>query len=186
MTAFIPYESPARTLPTDRSVSSTLAYRRIVTPMSPFGAWPTEHEPTNPDATPDFDEWGPDEYWKIDDWVTWHKAMKAAYGLDAANRTFIEQWFKQTNFANPIDARSTNSSFRDYARANGFLDALFGGLSFLKVLGAATDVVSSGSDVVSDVASGTKSIGTAAKYLLPVAAIAFALLYFKAYTPSRK
>src|SRR3990167_2161921 len=102
-------------------------------------------------SIPNLDDWGWDDYWKIDDWIEWHKIMKEKNGLDAANTKFLTYWNKQSTGANPIDARSFDSNFRDYARKNKFFDNLFSGVGWIKPIGAATDVISSGSDVVSNI-----------------------------------
>src|SRR3990167_8354248 len=103
------------------------------------------------DSEPDLDEWGYDDYWLINNWIEWHKMMKKKYGVEIANSRFIQWWNKQSSGANPIDARSFNSVFRNYAKENKFLDNLFSGASWVKPIGAGTDIISSGSDAISNV-----------------------------------
>ena len=72
-----------------RGFTSTLGYSRIVTPLTPFGdapsgGWSTANDPSNPEATPDYDGWGPDSWWTAQDWLTWHRSLKSKYGLDKA------------------------------------------------------------------------------------------------------
>jgi hypothetical protein len=168
-----------------RGVTSTLGFRRVVTPLNPFGdapsgGWPAVNDPTNADSTPDYDNWGPDSWWTAQDWMTWHRSLKARFGLDEANVRFVNAWEKQGVLSSPLDARSFNTAFRDYAKANGFFDALYYGLGALvKPIGAVTDVVSGVSQGISSTASLTK-------YILPLAAIALAYMAFTAYAPRRK
>jgi hypothetical protein len=168
-----------------RGVTSTLGFRRVVTPLNPFGdapsgGWPAANDPTNADSKPDYDGWGPDSWWTANDWMTWHRSLKARFGLDDANVKFVNAWEKQGALSAPLDARSFNTAFRDYAKANGFFDALYYGLGALvKPIGAVTDVVSG-------VSAGISSVSTLTKYILPIAAIALAYMAFTAYAPRRK
>ncbi len=80
-----------------RPADSVLPFNRIRTPMTPFGdmpdgGWPAANDPTRADATPDYDGWGIDSWWTANDWMTWHRTLKARYGLDEANRRFITAW----------------------------------------------------------------------------------------------
>lgn len=168
-----------------RGATSTLGFRRVVTPLTPFGdapagGWPAENDPTRPDSTPDYDGWGPDSWWTARDWMTWHGALKSKYGIDEANRKFITAWEKQGFGATPLDARSFDTQFRDYAKANGFFDALYYGAGALvKPIGAVTDVVTG-------VTEGVSATAKLSKYLIPVAALALAYFAFQAYAPRRK
>lgn len=134
------------------------------------------------DSVPDLDEWGWDDYWKINDWITWHKAMKKKYGKDYANTKFLQWWGKQTTGANPLDARSFNSDFRKYAKDNGFLNALYADAPIIQPIGAGTDIISGASDVVSNVGETVVSASKVVKILVPVLLVAgFFLLIMYAY-----
>jgi hypothetical protein len=156
----------------------------VVTPLTPFGdapsgGWKPENSPTNPDATPDYDGVGWDSWWTSNDWMTWHRSLKARFGLDEANVRFINAWQKQTIGSTPLDARSFDTNFRDYAKANGFFDALYYGLGALaKPIGATTDVITG-------VTQGVSTVANLAKYVIPVAALAFAYLFFVSKAPKR-
>jgi len=122
-------------------------------------AFAPENDPSKATSIPDFDNWGFDTYWKATDWMTWHSALKRQFGLDEANRKFITEWQKQSLFANPLDARSFDVTFRDYAKANGFFDALYYGLgSLAKPIGTAVNVISDVSDAVDSISDVTTSI----------------------------
>lgn len=124
------------------------------------------HDPTNPDATPDLDGWGFDSYWSAAEWMQWHAAMRERYGLEQANTRFITEWQKQGFGAAPLDARSFDTAFRDYARANGFFDALYYGL------GALAKPIGGANDIIDGVSSSARVVGSILPILV-LAAIAF-------------
>ncbi len=167
-----------------RGATSTLGFRRVVTPLTPFGdapsgGWPAANDPTNADSKPDYDGWGPDSWWTANDWMTWHRALKARFGLDDANVRFVNAWQQQGALSAPLDARSFDTNFRDYAKSNGFFDALYYGLGALaKPIGATTDVITG-------VTQGVSTVANLAKYVIPVAALAFAYLFFVSKAPKR-
>jgi hypothetical protein len=177
-----------------KQVESTLGYARIPSPLHPFGdmpdgGWRPENNPSVATSTPDYDDWGPDSWWTSSDWIIWHGALKRAYGLDEANRQFITAWENQSSLSAPIDARSFDEQFKNYARQNGFFDALFTGIGGLvgRVTSTTGDVVAGTTGAVSDVAGAVGTVGTLSKYLLPAAVVAFGFLYFMANAPkSRK
>jgi hypothetical protein len=167
-----------------RGATSTLGFRRVVTPLTPFGdapsgGWPAANDPTNADSKPDYDGWGPDSWWTSNDWMTWHRSLKARFGLDDANVRFVNAWQQQGALSAPLDARSFDTNFRDYAKANGFFDALYYGLGALaKPIGTTTDVITG-------VTQGVSTVANLAKYAIPVAALAFAYLFFMSKAPKR-
>lgn len=167
-----------------RGATSTLGFRRVVTPLTPFGdapsgGWPAANDPTNADSKPDYDGWGPDSWWTANDWMTWHRSLKARFGLDDANVRFVNAWQQQGALSAPLDARSFDTNFRDYAKANGLFDALYYGLGALaKPIGATTDVITG-------VTQGVSTVANLAKFVIPVAALAFAYLFFVSKAPKR-
>ena len=166
--------------------TSTLGFRRTRTPLTPFGEWPSEHDPTSADATPDYDSWLWDDYWSASDWLRWHRALKERFGLEEANYRFIDAWSKQTLGAKPLDARSFNSEFKQYAKANGFYDALFYGLGALaRPVAAGATAVEAASEAVEDVAAAVTTTSGFARYLLPVAALVMGFLYLQSKAPRR-
>jgi hypothetical protein len=112
--------------------------------------------------------------------MTWHKSLKLKYGLEEANSKFIIAWHKQSIGAGPIDARSFDSTFRDYAKDNGFLEDLYWGSGFVaKPLGAAVDLITG-------ISSGFSTTANISRYFVPVIAITFALLALNVYAPRRR
>ena len=142
-------------------------------------SWTRENDPTNPNATPVFDGWGWAEYWSANDWLTWHRAMKSALGLDIANARFLTEWNKQGFAAAPLNARTFDAAFREYARANGFLSGLYGNAQWaspvLNTYGSANEAVDAVSETVGGAAATIRTIGP---ILLTVGVVALAYLYF--------
>lgn len=149
----------------------------LLSSIRSVGAWSGTSDPLKAASVPVLDGWGWADYWTIEDWMTWHNAMKAAFGLEEANRRFISEWVKQGIGANPLDARSFNEQFKSYAKANGFYDALYYGLGVLaRPVGAGVDVVTTASNAVSSVAK-------AGNWILPVAIIGLGLAWYLTILP---
>lgn len=122
------------------------------------------------DSRPDYDDWGPDNYWSCLDWITWHKAMKAKYGQERANQVFV-QYYGEAGFgAASYDCRTFNSDFREYARDNGFLDQLYGGIGvIMQPFGWA---IETGGNLVENIGGAAVGTTKVLRILIPVAAIA--------------
>ena len=138
----------------------------------PSGGWKPANNPQDPDATPDFDEWGWDDYWGCTEWVDWHKALKDKYGKDEADKRWGTAWSSMSSFAAPINCRSFDTYFRDYFKKEGLLDFIYSGVSWIKWIGAGTDVLSKGADVVSSGAKGAAGAAEQLEWLGPAALIA--------------
>lgn len=125
------------------------------------------------DSTPAYDGWGWADYWDCYDWITWHKALTAKYGVAQANATFLQAWDKQdTFFAAPVDCRSFNSEFKQYAKDNGFYDGLFSGIGAIaQPIAAGTSVVTAASNLVGNTADSANTASKYLKYVIPVLAI---------------
>jgi len=117
-------------------------------------------------STPNLDDWGWDDFWTCVDWINWHKVMKAKKGKEYADSQMILWYGKQTNFAHALDCRSFNSAFRDYFRKEGILSSLENIIT--KPLGAATDLVSAGSNVVSNVGRGAENVSKVLRIGIPI------------------
>ena len=48
----------------------------------------------NADSSPDYDDWGWDDYWSVEDWKNWHGEMEKKYGEAEASRRWLEAWAK--------------------------------------------------------------------------------------------
>lgn len=164
--------------------------------------WPPESDPTNPAASPVLDGWGWGEYWSASEWLTWHAAMKSTIGLAAANARFLAAWNEQGIGANPLNARTFSPSFREYARANGFMEGLYDNASGFSVIlnpaGSVIELAGAAADGGGKVATGVKqatdaaaeSVGQAASALktigpalVLVGVLALGWLYFQKLKP---
>lgn len=120
-------------------------------------------------STPVKDTWGFGDYWSCSDWIRWHQLMKEAFGLEQANIRFVNEFESQEMLAAGYDCRSFNSSFRDYARENGFLDALYAGIGVLAVpIGVGTDVVHDAGTIISNVSDSATQVSEITKKLIPL------------------
>ena len=149
--------------------------------MQPIWEW--AHDPNNPDAEPVLDKWGWDTYWDCNDWIVWHAARKLKYGQKKANDDFIYHFHQATLGAASISCRSLDSSFRDYARENGFLDALFTGIGGILAtpIGVGNDVVNNTGNVISNIGSGIENTTDMLKSILPVLLL-LVLVFASVYT----
>lgn len=137
-------------------------------------AYDQKNNPASPDAVPLFNNnilkfwnWF-NTVWGCGDWMTWHKAMKAKYGKEHADGTFLLNWDDLATGSSAIDCRSFNTAFRNYMRQEKLLDALYSGVGFIaKPLGVGTDVLSSAGNTVSNVAKGIEGASKVAKIVVP-------------------
>ena len=111
---------------------------------SVFGSlYPEVHDPANPNSVPDYDSWGPDlTMWNCKDWTIWHGALKKKLGKPHADKMWVEAWQAQSIGAEPIDCRSFDDSFREWAKNENLLDSLYWGLGkvIAKPIGTGRDI----------------------------------------------
>lgn len=119
------------------------------------------------DSTPDFDNWGWDDYWNCNDWMNWHALNVQQYGLQIANQKFTQAWASQDIWMAPYNWCKYHSDFADYFSAQG-IDT---GWLFSHLLVAAENVGDNVINVVTNTGKGVQMIGTLIKYALPVAAV---------------
>ena len=70
----------------------------------------------NADSYPDYDEWFPDDYWKLPDWQTFYDKLIAKYGADEGSRRWLDAWWRQGAGAHPLN---NEDSIKDWAIAKG-------------------------------------------------------------------
>jgi len=141
-------------------------------------AYSYEHNPTNADAKPLYNDsifkiwnWF-DDRWSCSDWITWHKANVVKYGLQKANEKFLHEWDDLALISNTADCRNLNYAFRDYAKKNGFYDGL-GSIITGDIIGGVTDVSH-------NVAGGISGASKVFKIVLPIVllvVVVFAIVY---------
>ncbi|HEY0843705.1 hypothetical protein [Methylotenera sp.] len=113
-------------------------------------------QPLTADSVPDFDEWGPDNWWSPQAYIQWHKLNRAQYGLDIANGKF-EQAMNQWSMLWGAELEFIyNTQFRDYFRGLGF-DITSGFLS--PILVPADEITDSLGDVATGVSNTVSGIG---------------------------
>lgn len=123
------------------------------------------------------------DYWSAATWIAWHKAVMAKYGQQRANEVLI-QWWNKAPIASPTtDFRTMDDDFINYAKKNGFYDALFGGILGIAgktvALGTATvegakNVISGATDVIGTIGG----IGKNLKWYLIAAIVIFIVFKF--------
>lgn len=145
------------------------------------------NNPKDPEATPDFDEWGWDSYWSADDWLTWLRALKDKYGRGVAADKFAEAWNGRTGWFESFgDVRAgwlvTNTSFRQavgkYELTNGvnLLDSIQNTSPGSGLMGGAADVVDAVGGGLTNTAAGVNNTTKTLKYLIPILLIAIGIM----------
>lgn len=117
------------------------------------------------------------DYWKCGDFITWHKELVKKYGLEKANQTFLSEWENAPLINAGYDCRSFNADFKQYAKDNGFYDALFSGIGGLigKPLSIGAGLVDSAGNVVQNAGDTFEKSSAIVKKVLPVVLIAAAV-----------
>lgn len=128
-------------------------------------AYSYEHTPSNPDSTPLYNnsifnifKWFADS-WSCSDWVIWHKANVAKYGVDTANEKFLNEWDNLALVTTTSDCKTWNTDFRSYLNKYGLLG---------KISNPISNVVGAGSDVISNLGSGLTGASKVLKIAIPV------------------
>lgn len=122
-------------------------------------------------STPDYDMPGNpfDSSWTINDWITWHKAMKAAYGAEEAQNRFIDAWEAQSFWSFPYSFWKYNSTFTDYFNSQGF--------DVGHVLSKTVMNVSESAETI------TSALPSVAKVLVPLAVVGMAAYAYNSFKP---
>jgi hypothetical protein len=139
---------------------------------------------------PDYDEWGWDDWWNCDDWVTWHKHLKAHFGEERARLIWNYAYAQGTQGAGHLSCRTFDTGFRTYARENN-LDT-YASITIpllpevLNLSGSLFDLVNGVSETVSEVAGvfGNNKVIRVAVYTLLFGGIAY--LGYRGYQSIKK
>lgn len=142
-------------------------------------AYSAANQPTNADAIPLYNDnffkvwnWF-DTVWNCNDWMTWHKALKAKYGKETAQNTFLKYWNDLATGSNAIDCRSFDSAFRSYMEKENLLDSLYGGIGIIaKPLGTANDIITSGGSSISNIGKAMEGVTKVISIAIPVLLVA--------------
>jgi hypothetical protein len=105
----------------------------------------------NWNSVPDYDEWGIDDSWSCNDWITWHRKLAQHFGEATATEIWNYSFEQSTNLSSNLDCNSFDSSFRSYVKTHKLKP---NSNLLTDVTGTTTDVVTGALDTTSDVASG--------------------------------
>lgn len=145
-----------------------------------FTKWDWAHDPANPDATPVYAKlWSFGGYWVSEDWIQWHNMLKARYGLQIANDTFVAKWFDRSWYEPTLPNDFVFRGIREYAKSNGFYDRMYDN--------AGGQIFKIGDEIGDTVADVAGNVGAAAKntlwltkllpYLAPLAVVAAIVIF---------
>lgn len=125
------------------------------------------------DSVPDFDNWGPDNYWSCMAFALWFELMEEKYGFEYARQQFIGAWDIAVSFGSYHSDCIFNNQFRNFFNDRGIdVDDLLSSI-VMPVVDAAGNVAQGASDA----ASGAGSTLTMLGKLLPWA-VGSAIVYY--------
>ncbi len=142
-----------------RSSEDTLSFEKRPFPMALNIDGPST-DPTNPDARPDYDNWGPDTFWSCADWITWHGALKKAFGKDKAKEIWDEAWNKQGVGEHAYEVCQYTTSFSDYVKKEGIMTPVW-----------LADVTTGTVEVIENVSDAISNTSKMLKWLVPTVLI---------------
>lgn len=116
------------------------------------------------DSKPDYDEWGYDDYWSCDDWIEWHKKLKAKFGKQIADQTWLQAWNAQGSFESNYNWCKYGGAFNTYVR-NEKLNASWW----------LPNILNSVTGVAEDAGDAAKNTSNVLKVVIPVIIVAAAL-----------
>lgn len=123
---------------------------------------------------PDYDRWGSDSWWNCDEWIAWHKRLKAHFGAERAKLIWNYAYAQGSEFSGHWDCRTFNSAFRSYARAEGLDTYASVKIPFipqvLNIAGSGIEILDDTSNVISGVGDSIASVfggkGTTLKVII--------------------
>lgn len=116
------------------------------------------------DSVPDYDNWGPDDYWSCTDWINWHKALKAKFGKVKADETWLHAWNEQDSFEHAFNWCKYAGDFNSYAKSEN-----------LNVSHLLADLINGVTSVGENAITTATTTSKILKYLIPVAVVLVAL-----------
>lgn len=119
------------------------------------------------DSIPDYDEWGYDSYWSCDDWINWHKALKAKFGKTSADKTWTEAWNKQDGFESNYNWCKYQGVFNTYVKAEN-----------LNATWWLPNILNNVTGVAEDASDAAKNVSNVIKVIIPVVVIGAAIAVF--------
>jgi hypothetical protein len=122
------------------------------------------------DSVPDYDAWGPDNYWSCEDWIAWHKALKDKYGKATADTTWQTAWNKQDSWEHNYNWCKYGADFNAYVNAEK--------LSATHLL---SDVIAGGTRIGGNVIGAAEGATNTVRWIIPaliIIVVIGALVYF--------
>lgn len=140
--------------------------------------------PITHESTPDYDGWGWDSYWSAQQWIDWHKALSAQYGITQANNLFKEAWFEQGIWEHGYNWYKYNKEFVAYFKSQG-VNVGNTISNFLVSTTTAIDNIVDGAGNVIDNTTGaasnlTNTAGKILPALLTIAGLGIAYIFYRA------
>jgi hypothetical protein len=159
------------------------------------------HNPNDPYALPDFDEWGWDDYWSQQDWRTWYVALANEFGKPEAGDRFVQAWNSRTGFFESFgDVRADwvalDTEFREWAENEptsagmNVLEAIQKSVILGDIFGEGSEIVTgtvnNASDAVNNATGAAVNTTKTLKWLLPVLMVlAGAMILYIIYSKSK-
>lgn len=100
---------------------------------------------------PDYDEWGYDDFWSCNDWITWHKKLAEHFGEETATEVWNYAFEKTTNLSSNLDCNALDSNFRKYVKEHGLKP---NSDIITESMGTASDVLTGALGATSSLSSG--------------------------------
>lgn len=103
------------------------------------------------DNAPNYDEWGYDDFWSCNDWITWHKKLAEHFGEETATEIWNYAFDKTTNLSSNLDCNALDANFRKYVKEHGLRP---NSDIITETMGTASDILTDALGATSDVSSG--------------------------------
>ncbi len=113
------------------------------------------------DSKPDFDEWGPDNYWSCEEWIYWHGTLKKKYGAVEANSKWLTAWDSQSADEHNYNWCKYSTEFNNFLKREG----IKGASNLL-----ANSIVSA-TDIIENTGNAARKATKTVDFLIPVIVI---------------
>jgi len=133
--------------------------------------------PISYNSAPQYDGWGPGDYWSCAQWVEYHKALKQHYGANQAIAIWSAAWAAQDSFAGPYNWCKYSTEFAQYF-ANEGIDV---GWLLSHIVTGVDQVATGVVHTTVNVASGAENVSKVLKYAAPLAVFGIGAWGFNKY-----
>ena len=118
-------------------------------------------------SKPDYDDWGSDSYWKLSDWIAWHKGLVKQYGTEKTSKgnlradvIWLDAFSKHSFGANPVISIQNPTSYKEefkYLRKYPYIYKFSGAERAEKEFNP-LEIIDKASQATSDVVGGVGSV----------------------------